>query len=240
MLRSGLLAAALAMMLPATAFAGDAADREIIGFSPDAGVFAFEEYGVEDGSGFPYSNIYVINVDTDGWIDGTPIRVRLEEDGASLEAARQEAKALAQPFLDDHSITPDYNLLASNPVTELTENPREMKFVTHPHLKDSGQWWFAALDEKQMPAPSCPEMENEPFQGFSLTLVDPDGQRQTLHDDERIPASRKCPMSYTLSDVITAYPENGEPALVVLVNSFNLGFEGANRRFIAVTTRFKG
>lgn len=240
MLRSGLLAAALATMLPACAFAGDTADRAVLGFSPDAGFFAFEEYGVEDGSGFPYSNIYVINVDTDGWADGTPIRVRLEEDGASLDQARQEAKTLAQPFLDDHSITQDYNLLASNPVTELSDNPLEMKFVTHPHLKDSGQWWFATLEQKPLPAPSCPEMENEPFHGFSLELVDPEGERRTLHDDDRIPASRKCPLSYTLSDVISAYPDNGEPALVVLISSFTLGFEGSSRRFVAVTTRFKG
>jgi predicted secreted protein len=240
MLRTVLLAGVVAAISPMLAFAGDSADREIIGFSPDAGVFAFEEYGIEDGSGFPYSNIYVIKVDDDTWVDGTPIRVRLEEDGASLEAARQEAKNLAQPFLDDHGIEPGYNLLASNPVTELSENPLELKFVTHPHLKDSGQWWFAVLEQKPLPAPSCPEMENEPFQGFSLTLVDPDGARQTLHDDDRIPASRKCPVSYTLSDVISAYPDNGEPALVVIVNMFTLGFEGPSRRFIAVTTRFKG
>ena len=240
MLRSGLLAAALAVLFPLAALAGDAADREIIGFSPDASLFAFEEYGVEDGSGFPYSNVYVINVDDDSWVDGTPIRVRLEEDGASLGDARQQARAAAQAYIGDNNIEPTFSLLASNPVTELSQNPSELHFVTRPHLAESGQQWTVVLAQKELPAEDCPSTDGEIFQGFTLALVDPDGDEQGLHNDARIPTSRKCPLRYTLSDVISAYPENAAPALVVLVNVFSLGFEGPNRRFIAVTTRFKG
>ncbi|TIL61031.1 MAG: hypothetical protein E5Y89_28055, partial [Mesorhizobium sp.] len=42
----------------ATAGAGDVAELEILGFSKDGGVFAFEEYGVQDGSGYPYASRY--------------------------------------------------------------------------------------------------------------------------------------------------------------------------------------
>ncbi|MGE6786024.1 DUF2259 domain-containing protein, partial [Ensifer adhaerens] len=35
------------------ALAGDYAALQPIGFSADGNVFAFEEYGVQDGSGFP-------------------------------------------------------------------------------------------------------------------------------------------------------------------------------------------
>ncbi|RUV10776.1 DUF2259 domain-containing protein, partial [Mesorhizobium sp. M5C.F.Ca.IN.020.32.2.1] len=38
--------------------AGDVAELEILGFTSDGGAFAFEEYGVQDGSGFPYANRY--------------------------------------------------------------------------------------------------------------------------------------------------------------------------------------
>ena len=41
--------------------AGDYADRTILGFSPDGSTFAFEEFGVQDGSGFAYANIYMID-----------------------------------------------------------------------------------------------------------------------------------------------------------------------------------
>ena len=74
-----------------TAFAGDFADRELLGFSRDGAYFAFEEFGVLDGSGIPYSNIYVVEVDKDAWIDGTPIRLKGAEEGADLDRLRGEA-----------------------------------------------------------------------------------------------------------------------------------------------------
>ena len=38
------------------ASAGDTATPQVLGFSADGKVFAFEEYGIQDGSGFPYAN----------------------------------------------------------------------------------------------------------------------------------------------------------------------------------------
>ena len=60
---------------PVAASAGDYADRTILGFSPDGGVFAFEEFGVGDGSGFPYATVYLIDTERDEWVPGTPVRV---------------------------------------------------------------------------------------------------------------------------------------------------------------------
>src|SRR5690606_36811639 len=58
-LRGALLAALASILSQFTpAFAGDTASLDVLGYSPDGKVFAFEEYGIADGSGFPYSNIY--------------------------------------------------------------------------------------------------------------------------------------------------------------------------------------
>jgi predicted secreted protein len=50
-----MFAAALLLigLLSNPALAGDTAELNILGFSADGNVFAFEEYGVQDGSGFP-------------------------------------------------------------------------------------------------------------------------------------------------------------------------------------------
>jgi hypothetical protein len=69
---------------------------EILGFSADGGVFAFEQYGVQDGSGFPYAERFYIDVDNDSWLPGTPIRVRIDDETASVEDARQEARDQGQ------------------------------------------------------------------------------------------------------------------------------------------------
>jgi predicted secreted protein len=238
MLRTALVAIALAAF-PLAALAGDQADREIIGFSPDGSTFAFEEYGVEDGSGFAYSNIFIIETDSDEWVEGTPIRVRWQDELATLDQARLQARAQAEPILDDHQIRQDFFLVASNPVTETSANPHEVRFIPRPMVGNSLEW-SVALTEKELPAPDCPEGMGGPFQGFMLTLIDPDESERTIHNDAAIPASRKCPLSYGISDVITFYPDGGEPVLVVIVNIFALGFEGQNRRFLAVTTRFAG
>jgi len=63
--------------------AADASDRAIIGFSKDGSHFAFEEYGMQDGSGFPYADIYIINLKTDKWVKGSPIRVLVRDENAT-------------------------------------------------------------------------------------------------------------------------------------------------------------
>ena len=61
-------------LFPASVLAGDYAHRDILGFSPDGGTFAFEEYGVPDTDEFPYSVIYVIDTCKDEWGPGAPVR----------------------------------------------------------------------------------------------------------------------------------------------------------------------
>ena len=79
-----LIAACLSLLTAIIAFTGplyaaDAAERAILGFSPDGRWFAFEEYGVQDGSGAPYANIYVIDLDMDRWARDTPVQGPAEQ-----------------------------------------------------------------------------------------------------------------------------------------------------------------
>ena len=75
----------------------------------------------------------------------------------------------------------------------------------------------------------------QPFHGFRLTLTTAAGGTQTLAEDTEIPSSRHCPLSYAISDVLTYYPDGGEPVLAVILGLYTVGFEGPDRRFLAVT-----
>ena len=86
-MRTALALLILLAVAPAS-LAGDVAELEILGFSDDGSVFAFEEFGVLDGSGFPYSNRYYIDVDSDEFLPATPIRVRLEDENATGSVRR--------------------------------------------------------------------------------------------------------------------------------------------------------
>ena len=41
-----------------------AAERDLIGFNSTGTVFVFEQFGRQDGSGFPFSELYYINTET--------------------------------------------------------------------------------------------------------------------------------------------------------------------------------
>jgi predicted secreted protein len=58
--------------------------------------FAFEEYGVQDGSGFPYANRFYIDTANDSFLPGSPIRVRIDDDTATVEDARAQARRKAK------------------------------------------------------------------------------------------------------------------------------------------------
>jgi predicted secreted protein len=220
------------------ASAGDYADREIIGFSPDGATFAFEEYGVEDGSGFPYSNIFVVDVATDDWVPGTPIRLRDENESRPLSDLRREAREKASAPLGQHSIAVPGTLVASNPATETSADPYRVTFLPRLIVPPSGAGMNLELAEAEMPAADCPDF-GKPFKGFQITLTGTGGPK-ILHADTQIPKSRRCPIGYAISDVVTLYPDGGgDPAMAVIVSVYSVGFEGPDRRFLAVTTRFK-
>ncbi|MGQ3280698.1 MAG: DUF2259 domain-containing protein, partial [Shinella sp.] len=58
MFRRAAVAFLASLLATAGASAGDFSTFQTLGFSPDGKVYAFEEFGVQDGSGFPYSTVY--------------------------------------------------------------------------------------------------------------------------------------------------------------------------------------
>jgi len=242
-MRARLLIAAgfLALML-ARAFAGDAAERAILGFSPEGRYFAFEQYGVEDGSGFPYSEIFVIDLEADSWVEGTPVRNRLDDETQALGTVRRQALAAARPFLDRTRITDNARVLASNVLYQESADPRRMTFrgiyTAFGHLEPMGDGEDAislAIEEIVLPAPKdCPAGDT-PLAGFVLKARQGSGPYEEVHRDKDIPASRRCPLKYSLADAVSfASPDGRVQRLVALVNVFAYGFEGPNRRFLAV------
>ena len=220
-----------------SAQSGDFAKREIHGFSIDGGLFAFEEYGVQDGSGFPYSNLYVVDTATDEWTAGSPYRVRLDDETKTVFDAREEARILAGPVMK--SFENRGNIVATNHATELgiddkriIANPR----LVVPPIDDAIE--FRLEEISFLGTETC-----EAFgatKGFRLLKIGTRDGDETimLHEDASIPESRRCPLRYALADLVTYYPEGQSPAFAVLVRMQTVGFEGPDGRYLAVTGRF--
>ena len=224
----------LTTILNTSLFAGDTAQRNIIGFSYDGSWFAFEEFGTSDGSGAPYSNIYVVNVNNDEWAKGTPIRVNFGETVALISKARDKAMQQARQILDKLEIKEPGNLLASTPVTEISANPRRIDFYRNKNLNDPAHKLSYVLKEIDFPEnPTCKSFGVKE-KGFSLSLTKGGSPLTLVFKDKSIPSSRNCPMRYEISDVIEFNPSAAPSRHVILVHMFSIGFEGPDSRFLAV------
>ena len=224
--------------IPQTGFAGDFATRVILGFSDDGSRFAFEEYGQEDGSGFAYSNIYIIDTATDQWTDGAPYRVRIEEDTTDVEAARQQARAQAAGALAQ--IVHPGTISATNTVFELPADSKRMA---------ARPFWFSprdgsdALELRLLTRHFSGEdwcVEFGGPVGFTLLQISntPEKPTRKIHEDTSIPSSRGCPLDYHFADIVTFYPgDDQELVVAVLILLEKRGFEGPDGRYLAVTTR---
>lgn len=232
-----LAVASLSLLGLVPAHAGDTASLDVLGFTPDGGVFAFEEYGVQDGSGFPYANRFYIDTATDEFVASTPIRVLIEDEAATVDAARAQAQTQGEKLHADAILEKNRgDLVAFNAVTEnsadpyrIAANPRPVFAPIDPPLE------FRLEEFDVLPTQQCEGIGD--LKGFKLLRLDstPGGQTKLLHEDTSVPLSRGCPQGYRLGGIQTFYPDAGEPVYAVLVAVRRYGFEGPDFRWMAVT-----
>ena len=232
-----LLAAALCLVAwPAAA--NDQALIDFVGYSNDFRYFAFEEYGVADGSGFPYANRYYIDTAADTFLKGTPIRVRLEDENASLDAARLQARQKGEAIIAQAELAANRGITAGfNPVTELSADPFRMVVNPRPIFSPVDPPLEFRLDEIGMnDTESC--LSQGEINGFRLLRIEArdGGLTHLLHEDKSIPKSRGCPNGYRIGAVQT-FSMDSLSAYAVLIAVRQYGFEGPDFRWIAVTGR---
>lgn len=237
--------ALLALMIfgAARALAADGAAFNAIGYSPDSRYFAFEQYGVQDGSGFPYWDIFVVDLKTNEWVKGSPYRAMLESEEAKPAAARDQARAAAAATLKDLDITQPAELIAANPATEAVPARERLTFdrwyeslgARASEKSQLGVRFELSVETIPLPRSArCPEGDGDSF-GVRVSLKDlQTGTSRVIHEDKDIPDSRNCPAAYDVAAVVaqTGFPTTDR--LVALIGVYARGFEGMNHRFIAV------
>jgi predicted secreted protein len=225
-------------LLSLPAFAGDASDLRILGFSPDGAVFAFEETGIQDGSGFPYANRFYINTASDSFLPGTPVRIRIEDETATLDAVRAQARAkgeAASGLADATLAANPGTLLAYAPLTEAGDPPIRMAFhdsTAVATFRKPRELQLTVLTEA--PAENCYGMaDKQAFFALDLVEASPDAVPLRLHEDASVPKSRNCPTDYRLGGVVR-FAGKSANVLVSLIIVQSIGFEGPDHRWLAV------
>ena len=233
----------LILAFATTACAGYFSKLSFIGFSNSGRYLAFEEYGTQDGSGFPFSTIYFI--DTTKNVFAAPVTKVVVEDEMGLEStARARSAALAAKKLKQFGIVRGNtgNIVVSHQLTDLTfqgdvgaKAETSVKFAEEMWSMHQEGEYELVLNPIKVTTKDCEPYGYDIFM-MELKLTDKmgDGKTKFLQKDTSLPASRGCVMSYRIQDV---YLYKGTIAVFM---SFNTpGFEGPDMRFMAATGKLK-
>nr|WP_321442662.1 DUF2259 domain-containing protein [uncultured Cohaesibacter sp.] len=242
---SCLLLAVLLLLAPhfglTPSHAGDAAEFRAHGFSSDeAGrYFAFEEFGSQDGSGFPYSNIYIVDLKEDKWVPGTPVRVLIEDENQTPLAARVSAFQQATSIMQQYDITRAGVMMAASPLNEVSDKSTlSFHQAINPLLSNQPAPYKLQLSNIDVTDLNDCGFANNRVMGFALSMVKPDGSHVDIHDEGSAPKSRGCPERYHLVAVFAPDRYRVKSYAVALVGVFSRGFEGPDLRYIAVPFSF--
>jgi predicted secreted protein len=206
----------LTLSITLSTHAGDASQWEIIGFSKDGNYFAFERFGSYDGSGFPYSEIFILNVCKNDYAT-KPITTVVEEENTNVDARtvnRKKAKSLLTQF----------GIIIGNVGQTFYERKQEDEEV--PPFTYRNQKMQVLLETEDL---ALNDQIGVNLQKMTLSLKHPKGI-QVLQKDKSLPKSRGSAYSYWIATVV-AY----ENSLIALVSYYSVGYEGPDTRQIAVS-----
>lgn len=226
----------------AVVLAGDVAEFRPIGFSESGQYYACAQIGVQDGSGFPYADLWVIDVLKNEQVATVGVQLTEEKDGTLGTPEQALKQAIGAAKLERFSIQKQ-----ENPGTDLLVHvPTDHSGIASPVFSlearvEGGASGvspkFGVLIETTKTEPALQDMPTDfgPAQLLKLSLMSLEEPRTrlVLQEDKRLPKSRAYPLSYTVRRV-TAFREG----LVVIVSYTTPGFEGPNVRYIAVSGKF--
>lgn len=238
-----LFALILLVTIPASIFAGDYAELDYIGVSKDGKYLAFEQYGVQDGSGFAYSNIYFINVAENKYAE-SPIQTLIENDSLTVDAVRAKSMKSAAAKLKKLRIIRGNTgkMVVARMLTDSVYN-----FDTY---KDGGKTQtinfkgevgsMYALGDYQLRLETFEVKDQKdyvdlPVYMLGLMLEDKTGDTKiTLQKDSSLPKARGLPVGYAVQ-FIYLYDDK----IITFLNVYTTGFEGPDMRYMVVTGKYK-
>jgi predicted secreted protein len=232
---------ALVAFALAPALGAERAQLNLIGYDAAGKYFAFEEYGIGDGSGAAYSHIYIVDLAADKWVYGSPFSVDANEDAdpeaTPLSQVRAEAMAKAQEKLKPLKIDTPARILALNGDGEHAD-PMQLQFWTpnccQPNSTEDTAFTLTLATMAAKGADGCEDSyaEGQSVVGFSLAFSDGGGDVLLHRDGDTLPKSRGCTLDYGLYAVVARMDTAG--SRVAIIQSWPFGFEGPDRRFLAV------
>ena len=236
--RRACVTAALLLAGVNAATTAEVAERRVLGFSQDGRYFAFMQYGTHDATGAPYADLFVVDLERDAFMPGTPLRVRYGERPVPLARALAELKRRGRAILSRLGPLLPGRIMASRTAMQAgAGDPRELHFYSNYNLRIPSH--MVSYRVRPLRVPAAAECSRMNAVGMILLEKWASGSWRPVYEDMRVPRSRHCPRRYELADVI-AGPQMDNPLWhVVLVRYFRPGFEGLDGRYLAIPVRIR-
>ncbi|MCX7747675.1 MAG: DUF2259 domain-containing protein [Clostridia bacterium] len=205
-------------ILPQTGFAAGKSQYVFYGFSSDAKYCAFETYGYYDGSGFPYSNIYIVDTIKNVYAVSPIILCDREEKYRDVNQVRAANMKIASTYFKK------YKIEKKDLGKSIFIHPKDKHLTS---FKVGSKNYKLKLIEKNFDIKDTTFVKEKIFE---LQLIKPNGQVKSLQKDTRLPKSRRFPFTYNL---LTGYVKDSK--LVVFIEHEGYGFEGSDFTQMVVT-----
>lgn len=219
-----------------SARAGDLADLEFWGFSSDARFVAFEQHGSQDGSGFPFSRLTVVDVKRNAFAGYAE---KIVKDGSAEDERASTAQTLAlllkrvgiKRGLTGTNVFQKGDIIATKanftqPLTS-ADLPKVAKITL------DGKAYTLELIERPAPPMTGDCRAYSPFPAALLELKLSQGATsRALQKDILLPNSRKCVYSYGIARVYRY-----RSSVAVFLRTLSPGFEGPNLGWMVVTAK---
>jgi len=210
----------LVLLLSPPLHSGDTSTCRIIGFSRNGEYLAFERYGIYDGSGFPYSEIFIVNAIQNSWAI-TP-RILIQGDTGEDDDADPRKKNLNRAAAE----LARFGIIAGN-------SGRAIQFEHSADTEtDLKRFTLKGISYALRLVEMSTERDCFGFgkaKIFELTLTR-EHRTKTLQRDRALPRSRGCALRYTI-DQVYIYRN----IIAVFIAVITPGFEGPNIRQLVVT-----
>lgn len=217
-MRLGLILGFSLFLLNPLAFAGDKANFKFLGFTKDGAFCAFSQDGVQDGSGFFYGEVYILDVKKNNYAKKPLIKRWEDPDYPQYTKVKKEwikeRKLELQPW----------KIHLSNQTTYLKPQDFQKNRMGFTYQNKKYQLNLnLSIFEK-----NCYGMEHD---SKILDLRVWQGQKEKiLQKDKRLPKSRGCAFDYQIAHVWLY-----KNFIAVALKVKRVGFEGPDTRWMMVS-----
>lgn len=206
---------------PVLLFAGDGAIFTSLGFSKEGRYFAFAQYGEQDGSGFPYAELYIVDVEKNDFVSGGVIK-NLWKDQDDPQArgihvlleTRSSADSLLKKYGIDAKRQPHFAVSHTADERDLVEWKSRDGILLGLKLEQQGDGELGMFNSAA---------------AFQLLLSQNKKLLATIGNFKRF---RKHVIRYDIDRVLTS---EDDIAVIVVVRMTSIGFEGPNIRYMVET-----